>query len=299
MKQSVHKSVLLEEIIEGLNLSSGETLLDGTFGGGGHSYEVCSQYSDVKIIAIDEDGDALDRAKSKFKELKCDLHIFKGNFRDLDKALAKFQIEEVDGVLLDLGLSSDQLEVSGRGFSFKRDEPLLMTFKEHPTKSDLTAKDIVNYWSRDNIATIIRGYGEERYARRIAGGIVEAREEKEIETTLELVDIINASVPKRYQHSKIHPATKTFQALRMAVNDELNTLELGLNHGFDALKSGGRMAVISFHSLEDRIVKNFFKAKKSLDEGKIINKKPIIASKEELEKNKRARSAKLRVIEKI
>ncbi len=297
--ESVHKSVLLKETIDGLNLGKGAIVVDGTFGGGGHSKEICVRYPDVKIIAIDQDKSAFKKAEHKFEGLKCDVAFKNANFRSIDKVLESLKIESVDGVILDLGLSSDQLENSGRGFSFMKDEPLLMTMKENPSPEDLTAKDVVNTWGEENLANIIYGYGEERFSRRIAKGIVDARQKMEIKTTFELVKIIESSVPSGYRKGRMHFATKTFQALRIAVNDELGALQDGLAKGFEVLKSGGRMSVISFHSLEDRIVKRFFKGKENKKELKLINKKPIISGKEELKENKRARSAKLRVIEKI
>ena len=296
---SVHTSVLLNETIDGLNLKKGSIVLDGTFGGGGHSIEIYKRYKDVKIIALDQDKSAWSKAKSKFKDLDYDIKFVSINFRDLDKALEETGVDEVDGIIFDLGLSSDQLENAGRGFSFKRDEPLLMTMKEDPKDEDVTALDIVNSWDEKNIADIIYGYGEEKFSRRIARAIVEARNVKEIKTTFDLVSILENCLPAVYKRGKLHFATRTFQALRIAVNDELNTLELGLKKGFDALKVGGRMSVISFHSLEDRIVKNFYKVKKENGEAILINKKPIIAGGDELKSNPRARSAKLRVIEKI
>jgi len=307
--KTVHTSVLLKESIEGLNLNKKDSLVvvDGTFGGGGHSSEILKTYPNVKIIGIDQDKSAWDKAKDKFVGLEDRITFVNGNFRDigniLSSILKKLKVAKegtgVDGVLLDLGLSSDQLENSGRGFTFMKDEPLLMTMKANPSSEDLTAQDIVNNWSEENIANIIYGYGEERFSRRIARGIVEARKAKEIKTTFELVEIIKNAVPKKFQKGKINPATKTFQALRMAVNDELNTLESGLSGGFDILKSGGRLSVISFHSLEDRIVKNFYKKKVVEGKAKLINKKIITAGSEELKTNNRSRSAKLRIIEKI
>ncbi len=296
---SVHKGVLLNEVIGGLNLKAKSIFIDGTFGGGGHSSEICKKYPNVKILAIDQDKNAWKKAQSKFKGLACDISFHNSNFRDLEKVLAKEGLEKVDGVLLDLGLSSDQLENSGRGFSFMKSEPLLMTMKENPGPEDLTAKDIVNSWSEENLADIIYGYGEERFSRRIAKGIVDARQKMKIENTFDLVSIIEKSLPSIAKKGRIHPATKTFQALRIAVNDELNTLDMGMQKGFEVLKKGGRIAVISFHSLEDRMVKRFFKVRVDNKEAIFINKKPIIAGVDELKINPRARSAKLRVIEKI
>lgn len=296
-KFSVHKSVLLNETIEGLNLEKGGSVLDATFGGGGHSLEILKRYKNVKVVAMDQDKGVWEVAKDRFKDLN--IKFYNENFRNLDKALKNEGIREVDAVLFDLGLSSDQLESSLRGFSFMKDEPLLMTMKEDPLKADLTAKDIVNSWSEENLEKIIRGYGEENFAGRIARGIVEARKIKEIESTLELVEIIRNVVPAFYRKGKTHFATKTFQAIRMAVNDELGALKEGLEKGVRVLKSGGRIGVISFHSGEDRAVKRFFIQKVKEGIIKLINKKPIIPSKSELKENKRARSAKLRIIEKI
>ena len=294
---SIHKTVLLNETIDGLNLSNKNELfvIDGTFGGGGHSLEILKKYPNVKIIAIDQDKSVFEKAKDKFKDFSERISFINTNFSNLDNLK---EIEKVDGIILDLGLSSDQLENSGRGFSFKKDEPLLMTMKENPSSEDLTAIDIVNGWGEKNLADIIYGYGEEKFSRRIAKGIIEARKKKQIMTTFDLVKVIEDSVPSGYKKGKIHCATKTFQAIRIAVNDELNVLKNALEKGFNILNKGGRMSVISFHSLEDRIVKNFYKDKQKNGEAKLINKKPITASSDELKSNTRSRSAKLRVLEK-
>jgi 16S rRNA (cytosine1402-N4)-methyltransferase len=296
---SVHRTVLLNEVIEGLlarqSLGGGDEkflVLDCTFGGGGHSLEILKKYPEVKIIAIDQDKSAWEKAKSKFKGLEKRITFANKNFKDIDG-------EKADGIIFDLGLSSDQLENSGRGFSFLKDEPLLMTMKDNPTAEDLTAEDIVNIWSEKSLADIIYGYGEERFSRRIARGIVDSRQKKEIKTTFDLVKIIGDSVPAAYRRARLHFATRTFQALRIAVNDELGVLQTGLEKGFNTLKTGGRMAVISFHSLEDRIVKKFFREKQNKGEARLINKKPILASVEEIKNNPRSRSAKLRILEKI
>lgn len=297
--KSIHKTVLLKETIDGLNLKNGAVVLDATFGGGGHSLEICKRYKEVKIIALDQDNSTFERSKDKFKDFDGEVIFVNSNFSQLKKVVEDKKIKEVDGIIFDLGLSSDQLENSGRGFSFMKDEPLLMTMKENPKKSDLTACDIVNSWEEKNLADIIYGYGEERFSRGIAKGIVEARKKEKITTTFQLVEIIKNSVPGGYRKGRLHFATKTFQALRIAVNDELGVLQTGLEEGLNLLKSGGRMSVISFHSLEDRIVKKFFKLKQKEEKIKLINKKPIIANKEELNLNKRSRSAKLRILEKI
>jgi 16S rRNA (cytosine1402-N4)-methyltransferase len=296
----IHKSVLLKEVIEGLNLSSESEglILDGTFGAGGHSLGICQRYPKARIIALDQDQSFWPEIQKKVGQ-DCKISFHSENFRDLDKVLKKEKVEEIDGMILDLGLNSDQLESSGRGFSFLKNEPLLMNFKEKLTLQDLTAREIVNNWSEDSLASIINGYGEERFYRKIARGIVEAREMAKIETTFDLVKIIENSIPMRFRKNKLHCATRTFQALRIAVNDELNTLTLGLEKGFKFLKKGGRMLVISFHSLEDRIVKNFNRARAQEKQAVLIKKKPITPSLEELEENFRSRSAKLRVLEKV
>jgi 16S rRNA (cytosine1402-N4)-methyltransferase len=308
--ESVHKTVLLNETIDGLNLSPKSLVLDCTFGGGGHSAEICCRFPGIKIIALDQDKSAFEKAKDKFKNLNCDITFVNSNFKDLDKVFSPSPGEgetplhqvtgkAVDGIIFDLGLSSDQLENSGRGFSFMKDEPLLMTMKENPSLEDVTAKEVVNTWEEKNLADIIYGYGEERYSRRIAKAIVEARKSGEIKTTFDLVKIIEGAVPAVYRRGRLHYATRTFQALRIAVNDELGVLKEGLEKGFNALKVGGRMSVISFHSLEDRITKKFFKELEKEGKAKLTNKKPILAGDEELKNNPRSRSAKLRILEKI
>ena len=311
MTDSVHRTVLLNETIEGLlarrNLGEGGNeklvIVDATFGGGGHSAEICGRYPGIKIIAIDQDQNAWRSAQEKFKDLNCDITFHNTNFKNLTDVLKEEGTKEIDGVVLDLGLSSDQLENSGRGFSFLIDEPLIMTMKDIkdnlPRPEDLTARDIVNTWSEKSLSDIIYGYGEERFSRKIAQGIVDSRKKKKIETTFDLVKIIEGVVPGKYRRGKIHCATKTFQALRIAVNDELGALSIGLIKGFNALRIGGRICVISFHSLEDRIVKKFFKEKAKEGTARLINKKPIIAKSEELKNNRRSRSAKLRILEKI
>ena len=303
---SIHRTVLLNETIDGLNLKDKSLVVDATFGGGGHSREICKRYKQVKIIALDQDKsvwerwnlEALPPNGGKASKLSCDISFQNMNFRDLN-----LSNDSVDAIIFDLGLSSDQLENSGRGFSFMKSEPLLMTMKENPLSEDITAKDIVNDWSEESLADILHGYGEEKFSRRIAKGIAQERKNKKIQTTSDLVKIIEKSVPARYRNGKLskklHVATKTFQALRIAVNDELNTLQRGLEVGFVALKTGGRMAVISFHSLEDRIVKRFYKTRAQEGKVTLINKKPITVSPQELKDNPRARSAKLRILEKI
>jgi 16S rRNA (cytosine1402-N4)-methyltransferase len=226
--------------------------------------------------------------------------ITSNNFNDkISEILDDKGIDEGDGVLLDLGMSSYQLDRSGRGFSFLRDEPLQMTMCNKISDNELNAYKIVNHFNEEQLATIIYGYGEETYSRRIAKAIVEAREMSEIKTTGQLAEIIKKAVPFRYKTGKTHPATKTFQALRISVNDEIERLEKTLEKSYSRLKIGGRISVISFHSLEDRIVKRFAKDKSQQGLVKIITKKPIVPTQEEIKENPRSRSAKLRIIEKI
>jgi 16S rRNA (cytosine1402-N4)-methyltransferase len=307
------------------------TYLDGTLGGAGHALAMAeAMKGNLTIIGLDRDPQAIERARETLKGKAEKLILENEDFRNLDKVLTKYGIEKVDRILLDLGLSSDEIESSGRGFSFQKDEPLLMTFGD-PSTYPFTAETIVNGWKEEDIANVIFAYGEERYARRIAKAIVTHRREKKIETSSQLAELIKSSVPSIYRRSlsaswRIHPATRTFQALRIAVNDELAALKEGLEKGWYALGKGGRMAVISFHSLEDRIVKEFFKEKGKRQKAKgkiesqkskveylelgtkdsgleqsqgfILTKKPITASQQEISENPRSRSAKLRIIEK-
>jgi len=294
----LHKTVLLNESIEKLNLKPGSIYFDGTLGGAGHSLKVCSDFDGkVKIIATDRDALAIRNAEEKLSKLGCKADLVLSDYRNLDDVLTKLGICKVDGILFDLGLSSDQIDVSGRGFTFRNNEPLLMTFSESEQK--VNAKIVVNTWSEDTIIDILNGYSDEKYARRIAKAIIQARKIKPIETTFDLVEIIKNSVPVGYQKGKIHFATKTFQALRIAVNDEITALKDGMRNGWKFLNKGGRMAIISFHSVEDREVKNYFRDLVRSKDARFINKKPIIPTDEEIIENPRSRSAKLRVIEKI
>lgn len=296
---TTHKSVLLNEAIKGLNLKLGDMFFDGTLGGGGHSLKICEIFGGtVKIIGVDRERRAVQEVIKKFENLKCDFRFQIDSFRNIDKVLDNLDIKEVNGILLDLGLSSDQIEESSRGFTFQKDEPLIMTFSSESGNGLITAQTILNEWSEETLADILFGYADERYARRIAGNIIKARRIKLIEKTFELVEIIKSAVPIGYQKSRMHFATKTFQAIRIAVNDEIEALKEGLVKGYEKLATGGRIAVISFHSGEDRVVKTFFKEKKAVGGGFIVTKKPIIASREELAENPRARSAKLRIFEK-
>lgn len=294
-----HVPVLLQEAINGLSLAPGQIFVDGTLGSAGHSEEVCRRFgTQVTIIGIDTDEDALERSEAVLKARACRFSLHHANFSEIRKVLSKEGVGNPDRILLDIGLSSHQLDESGRGFSFRYDEPLLMTMRKASDEATITAKAIVNEWEEGSIADILYGYGEERFSRRIAKAIVEARAKKEIATTGELVEIIKGAVPGFYRKGKTHFATKSFQGLRIAVNDELGNLERGLAEAFDVLAPGGRLAVITFHSLEDRIVKRFFKAKDAEKEGRLQTKKPVVPSSKEIEENPRARSAKLRIIEK-
>lgn len=294
-----HRSVLLHEAIDGLNIKKGDVFVDGTLGGGGHSEEVCKRFGDsVVMIAIDLDPDAISRASARLTPYKPDIRYVQGSFRNIDTILDSLGVTQVDKILLDIGLSSNQFEESCRGFSFQKDEPLIMSFKKDLTEKDLTAKEIVNTWDAENIQAILSGYGEEQFAWKISKAIVAQREVKPIETTFELVEIIKTATPKFYHHRKIHPATKTFQALRITVNDEIESLKEGVTKSFERLSPKGRIAVISFHSLEDRVVKQFFKQRQKQSEATAVTKKPITPSLEEILENPRSRSAKLRILEK-
>lgn len=295
----LHRSVLLQEVIKGLDIEPGDVIVDGTLGNGGHTLAIAEKFGNtVKLIGIDLDADALERSKVRLKDVECDMTYVLGSFRNIDQHLESLGIKSVNKVLLDIGLSSNQLEESGRGFAFRQDEPLKMTFKKELGEEEYDAYAIVNTWDEDSIRTIIRSYGEERFAGRIAKGIVRTRELAPITTTTDLVNIILTSTPRFYHHGKIHPATRTFQALRITVNDEIYALEEGLEKSFQALAPKGRLAIISFHSLEDRVVKEHFKSLEASKQGVRITKKPITPSEEEIYENPRSRSAKLRIIEK-
>jgi 16S rRNA (cytosine1402-N4)-methyltransferase len=295
----LHKTVLLHETINGLEIKNNDIVVDGTLGAGGHSQEILKRCPNVTLIAIDQDPDAILRSKKRlesFFTFSSKIIFVNDNFRNIDKVVNEKGLGSVDKIVLDLGWSSYQLEESERGFSFQKEEELLMTFKKEPLENELTAYDVVNTFEEENLADIIYGYGEERFSRRIAKGIVAARIISPIKTTKELANIIKNSVPFWYRNGRIHPATKTFQAIRITVNDELGALKEALTKGFNILKPEGRMAIITFHSLEDRIVKQYFKDKEKKELGRLHNKKPILPSKEELSENPRARSAKLRII---
>lgn len=304
-----HKSVLLKESIENLNIKSDGIYLDGTLGGGGHSLEIVKKLNKGFLIGIDQDVDAIKKASEVLKDYEERVIIRRSNFKDFDRILNELSIGNIDGVLLDLGVSSYQLDSGERGFSYHQNHPLDMRMdKENP----LDAKTVVNTYSQEELENIIFQYGEERWARRIAEFIVTERKKATIETTFDLVEVIKKAIPKSQRMDK-HPAVKTFQAIRIEVNDELNIIENTIEKIIGRLNPEGRLAIITFHSLEDRIVKNTFRYlekdcicdprapictcdKKS--EIKIITKKPILPTKEEVEENSRSRSAKLRVVQK-
>ncbi len=294
----VHESVLLHEAIDGLEIADGDTVVDGTLGNGGHSEAILSSGKNVHVIAIDLDLDAIGRSKERLAPFAGKVTFVNDSFKNISGILADLHVEKVSGIVFDFGLSSNQLEESGRGFSFQRDEPLLMTFRKGGEGVHLTARDIVNTWQEDSLREIIKGFGEERFAGRIARGIVEARANGPIETTGELSRIITSMVPAFTRKGKIHPATRTFQAIRIAVNEELDAIQTGLSQGFQYLEDGGRIAAISFHSLEDRIVKQYFRTLAAEEQATLITKKPIVPSESEVKRNPRSRSAKLRIIQK-
>ncbi len=292
-----HIPVLFDEIIEGLNLAPGKIVVDGTLGGGGHAIGIARKVGKTGlVIGIDRDSAALDRVDKRIEELDEPVNIktYFANYCDFDAALERAGVERVDGFLLDLGLSSDQLADRSRGFSFDSDGELDLRFD---TTEGTPAYQLLNRWREDKIADIIYKYGEDKLSRRIARAIVERRTCEPIRYARELADICRRCDPTPpWSKKRIDPATRTFQALRIAVNDELGSLETFLTKFMKSLNVGGRVAIISFHSLEDRIVKNAFRA---ADDLKIITKKPIVATDEEVERNPRSRSAKLRIAEKV
>lgn len=292
-----HESVLLTEAVEALQIAPGDTVIDATIGGAGHFSALLSQLGPAGIlVGIDADADALVRAEAAAKgaRARTRVELAHDNFRNLEVILGARGITGIDKALFDLGWSSFHLS-SGRGFSFRVEEPLLMTYGD--PEGVTTAGDLVNDLSEQSLADLIYTLGEERFSRGIARSIVRAREEKRIETTTELVAAIEAGVPGWYRHGRRHPATKTFQALRIAVNDELGALREGLSAALTALNDTGRVAVITFHSIEDRVVKQMFLEAAHDGMGAVVTKKPIVPSAAELITNPRARSAKLRVFE--
>ena len=301
-----HIPVLLNEVINGLNIKSSGTYVDLTVGRGGHSSEILARLKEGHLICVDQDEEAIVASQARLSKISNNFEIVRSNFSHLEEILKDKNIDEVDGILMDLGVSSPQFDKGERGFSYKEDARLDMRMDQ---RQDLTAYQIINNYALEDLTKIFQIYGEEKYSYSIAKNIIKAREAKPIETTLELVEIIKRSKPMKELKKVGHPAKQVFQALRIAVNDELNVLEKALTAALKHLKPGGRLAVITFHSGEDRIVKNYFK-EAAISEGNridgpmlekekefdLINRKPIVASEAELEMNHRSASAKLRII---
>jgi len=306
-----HKSVLLDECIDNLNIKPNGIYVDGTLGGAGHSFHICEKLGEGgRLIGIDQDGDAIAAATKRLEPFKDKVTIVRSNYCNMKQVLHDLGIEKVDGILLDLGVSSYQLDTVERGFSYRENAPLDMRMD---TRNDLTAKDIVNGYSEQDLYRIIRDYGEDKFAKNIAKHIVQARQIKPIETTDELTEAIKAAIPMKIRMNTGHPSKKTFQAIRIELNKELDVLKNTLGDMIDVLADDGRLCIITFHSLEDRIVKTYFKEQENpctcppsfpvcvcgkKSKGKVITRKPIIPSDEEIEANKRAKSSKLRVFEK-
>lgn len=303
-----HIPVMLHEAVDGMNIRPDGVYVDGTAGGGGHSAEILSRLTKGTLYSIDQDPDAIAEVTRRFSDIPNSV-ILQGNFSEMRSLLAEKGVASVDGVLLDIGVSSHQLDEGARGFSYHEDAPLDMRMSQ----SGATAADLVNTMELSELSRVISVYGEEKYAYSIAKGIVRAREDKPIETTLELAEIVRNNVPQKARRDG-HPARKTFQAIRIAVNRELEVLEKGLEAAFELLTPAGRLCVITFHSLEDRVVKQFMKDKAqgctcpkdfpvcvcgNTPKVRIITRKPILPSEEELSRNPRARSAKLRIAEKL
>ena len=306
-----HVSVLLEETIDSLNIKSDGVYVDGTLGGGGHSISICRRLGEKgRLIGIDQDKDAIVAATDRLSDFKDKVTIVHNNYNNIDSVLKDLSIDGVDGIVLDLGVSSYQLDNAERGFSYREDAPLDMRMNREQKQ---TARDIVNNYSEMELFHIIRDYGEDSFAKNIAKHIVMARNEKPIETTFELNEIIKAAIPAKVRKNTGHPSKKTFQAIRIELNNELGVLENSIDKMIELLNPGGRLSIITFHSLEDRIVKNIFRRNMNpctcppefpvcvcgkKPTGRVITRKPIVPSCEELEMNKRAKSSKLRVFEK-
>ena len=305
-----HKSVLLDEVIESLNIKPDGYYVDGTLGGAGHALEVIKRLKGGRLIGIDQDADAIKAATERLIDYKNRVIIVRDNYVNIENILKREGIDKVDGIYVDLGVSSYQLDTADRGFTYRFDAPLDMRMDD---RNELKASDIVNNYSEAELFHLIRDYGEDRFAKNIAKHIVEYRNKKKIETTFELVDIIKSAIPMKIQVTGGHPAKRTFQAIRIELNKELEVLKDSIDVMIELLKPGGRLSVITFHSLEDRIVKQAFKKAESpcvcpkkfpvcvcgnKSKGRVITRKAVLPSKEELEENSRAKSAKLRVFEK-
>lgn len=305
----VHKPVLLYETVRSLNIKPGGIYVDGTLGGGGHAYEVCKRLGSGRLIGIDQDGDAIRAASERLTPFADKVSIVRSNYENIEEVLADLHIDKVDGIYLDLGVSSYQLDTPSRGFTYREDAPLDMRMDD---RQDRTAADIVNTYDEGELYRIIRDYGEDRFAKNIAKHIVRAREEKPIETTGELAELIKAAIPAKVRATGGHPAKRTFQAIRIELNRELDVLEHSIDAMIRLLAPEGRLSIITFHSLEDRIVKASFRRNEApcicppdfpvcvcgrVSMGRVITRKPILPSQKELEENSRAASAKLRVFE--
>ncbi len=295
-----HVPVLLKEVIDYLDPQANENFIDTTVGQGGHALTILKLIEpDGKLLGIDLSKEVIGKIaeiKSKNEKLKDRLILVNDSYANLEKIVKENDFKPVHGILFDLGMCSWHLEASGKGFSYLKDEPLDMRFNP---KNDLTAAEIINFWDIEKIEEILKEFGEERYARRISLAIKEVRKKERIVGTQQLVDILKRTLPKNYDKKRIHFATRTFQALRIAVNNELQIIESGIKQAIKILEPGGRIAVISFHSLEDRIIKNIFREKAKIGELSILTKKPINPCPEEIRNNPRSRSAKLRVAERL
>ncbi len=291
---SIHEPVLLDEVLSFLAPERGGIFMDATLGLGGHSLALLEAYPQIdRLIAIDWDEEALELAKKRLGAFEHKVSFYHSNFKNIDLVLSEEGIDKIHGIIMDLGLSSYQLDQSGRGFSFMRDEPLDMRMDRNST---ILASDMINQLPEERLAQLIQIYGEEPWAKKIASAIVKRREERPIFSTLELAQIVKDAIPRRFHPRKIHPATKTFQAIRIAINREFENLTEALDVAVDCLRPQGRLCVITFHSLEDRIVKRFFRGHKELE---MITKKPVRPSKGEIGRNPRSRSAKLRVAQRV
>ncbi len=290
----LHRPVLVKEVLQGLMPKRGGVYVDATLGLGGHSKALLTAFPEIqRLIGIDWDEEALELAKARLSAFEDKVSFYHSNFKNIKLILSEEGLQGVNGIIMDLGLSSYQLDESGRGFSFMRDEPLDMRMDRSNT---ILASDMVNKLPVERLSELIQVYGEEPWARKIAAAIVKKRAERPILSTLELALIIKKAIPRRFHPRKIHPATKTFQALRIAINRELENLTVALETATNSLNQGGRICVISFHSLEDRIVKHFFRTCEFLE---VITKKPVTPSQSEVRANSRSRSAKLRVAERV